>query len=604
MTLGAPVWLNLLWLLPLLAALMLWAARRRRKDLQRLISAGLLARYLPAGLEQRRAWRATLVVVGLGFVALAAAQPRWGYTWRELDVEGVEIIVALDLSRSMDAQDITPSRLDRARREVGDLLGQLRGDKVGLVIFAAGAYPRVPLTVDYNALMGILDNTDTDVLQAQGSSIASALRASLDLFGDEAGVDRAVVLISDGEAWDDDLGEAADALAEAGVSLRHWRRLGRRRADPGSGGGFKTDRGGEVVISRLDEEALKRIAARTGGAYVRSVAGGADVRELVAELRSVMERTTTESRRERVWDERFQYPLAAGLGLLVIAAALSDAGRGLVLFLVLGVGVARAADPAELLEKARAEDPAEAVEALTRAQAEDPGDPWAQWALAEALHRAGRYDDAAEAWEALAERAPDPQMREQALYNAGHSRYQAGRLDEAVQAWEQVLAQDPEHQPSQQNAEAVRKEIAQRVAEQQQQQDPSDGPQDGAQQPQEGEGQPQEGQQQPQEGQQGAQGEESEPEEGGQPEASQQPQAGDGTRDEAEERPPADDTGAAQSTVSEADDTGGPEQEGQASEPAPGVESMSPDEAQRLLDGVEEGRPRVVAGGRSQEKDW
>ncbi len=147
-------------------------------SLARLFQAGVLPAMVPAGLERIRAWRATLVLVGLALAAVAAAQPRWGYTWRELTHEGVELVVAVDLSRSMDAQDVDPSRLERARREIYDLLAVMPGQRVGLVVFAGGAYPRVPLTLDHVALRHIVEDLSSTTLQAQGSSLSSALKTA------------------------------------------------------------------------------------------------------------------------------------------------------------------------------------------------------------------------------------------------------------------------------------------------------------------------------------------------------------------------------------------------------------------------------------------
>lgn len=153
MTFGAPALLHLLWAIPALVLLLVWAARRRRQDAERLIAARLLDRGLPPLLERRRAWRGTLTLVGLALACVAAAQPRWGFTTIERKLRGVEIIVALDVSNSMRAEDVKPSRMERARREVIDLLDSLQSDRVGVVIFAAGAYPRVPLTTDRKSVV-------------------------------------------------------------------------------------------------------------------------------------------------------------------------------------------------------------------------------------------------------------------------------------------------------------------------------------------------------------------------------------------------------------------------------------------------------------------
>lgn len=598
MTLGAPQWLHLLWLLPPVVGLLVWAARARQRGVQALIGAGLLARELPPDLERRRAWAATLALLGLAAVALAAAQPRWGFTWVERPLRGVEVVLLLDVSRSMDARDVEPSRLERARREASDLLDRLSGDRVGLVVFAAGAYPRVPLTLDHRALRGILAQTDTTLLQAQGSNLGGAVREALALFGPAGDADRAIIVLSDGEAWDSATAEAAQEAAAQGVRLYTIAIGGEDGAPiPEPGGGFKLDRTGRVVLSRVNEEALRGLAQATGGAAVRSVAGAADANALVAELRAALTRTTEERRAERVWDERFQWPLAAGLGLLLLSRGLGDRRAALSLALLLLALPARANPAAEartLLAQGRHQ---EAVALLAQAQVDQPGDVGLAFALAEALYRAGRYEEAARAYEQLAARAPEPGQRRDAGYNAGLAAYQAGRLDDAVAAWQQVLEQDPEHAAARHNAEQVQQEIAARL------QPPP--PQQGEEQPQDGEaGDP------PQEGEDGA----AQPQPGqpaGQPPSAapdprqQAPQArpedaappSDGTRPEAPEGGTRAGEGAPQGEAS-------PEGQADPLEGGGGVGEMSPQEALRVLEGVEEGQPRVVIRGQAQEKDW
>lgn len=578
MTLGAASWLHLLWLVPLLLLLLRAAGARRTRDLERLFAAGVLARHVPEGMERRRAFRMALWLCGFGLAALSAAQPRWGFTWEEIEVRGLEVVIALDLSRSMDAEDLSPSRLERARREVRDLLAEMPNDRVGLVIFAAGAYPRVPLTLDHEVLYEILEDTHTGVLQAQGSSVANALRESQRLFGDELSSDRAIILLSDGETWDEDLAAAAGELAEAKIEV-YAIGVGTPEGAPipESGGGFKQS-GGEVVLSRLDERALSEIAAATGGAYVRSSASDDDTAGILRQLRASLTRTQSAVTREKRWDERFQWPLAAGLGLILLAAAMGD-GRKLATAILLFA----------LVMPARAAE--EEVQALSQQALDHPDDPRVQWALAEALYKAGRYDDAARAFNELGARAPDSHTRTQALYNAGVARYRAGRLDEAITSWDEALKLDPEHAAAQKNREAVAQEIAART------QPPQ--PQQGEPQP----GEPQPGEPQPGEPQPGQPTDQQETPQSGESQAD--PQATPRTDGQRAEQPPGEpgppepspgEQGADPTSEGTSEDTGG------AGAPAPG--SMSADEARRLLDGVEEGHPRVVIRGKPEARDW
>ena len=548
MSFAVPVWLNLLWGLPFLAWLLWRDARKRRGQIAQVFGETLGERVAPPSLWRKRSWKWTLWVLGVAALLLAAAQPRWGFQWKETKSQGVELVVALDVSRSMDAEDVDPSRLERARREIQDLLQLAQGDRVGLVIFAGGAYPRVPLTRDRNALLQILRTTDSQVLQAQGSSVASALAVARDLFGDEAASHRGIVLISDGEAWDSnldrsDLNSEVALLAEQGIRV-YAVGVGTEQGAPipEAGGGFKKDRTGEVVLTRLEASALKGIAAATGGAYVQSVAGASDMRALADTLHGALDSVEGEAHRERVWDERFQWPLALGVVLLLGAALLGD-GRSLVAACLL-------------------------FSVAAPARAESSVDAATLWTEGQSLHQAGQFEDAHRVFTDLADRALDPATALSARYNAGNASYRGGRLEDALSEWSRVLEQVPEHPQASANVEQVQQELQAR------RQPPEEQPQDG------------------EEGEEGDPGEDAESQEGQQEE--------NGAEGEQEEPSELED-------LSHLDDTEESPPEGedaQASPVAPVEGELTEQEAMRMLELIEEGRPRVVVGGRSKEKDW
>ena len=313
MTFAKGVYLHLLWLLPLLLLLTLWSRRRSRRDHRALFGSSIGQDVAPEDLWRRRAWRSFLVFLGLSLAVVAMAQPRWGHSWKEQEVTGLEIIVALDVSRSMDAQDVDPSRIERARRETLDLIEAMPSSRIGLVLFAGGAYPRMPQTLDHQALRGILSRTDTQTIRAQGSSIGAALKEARGLMDLDRKADRAVLLLSDGENWDRGLQEETAALAQAGIRV-YSVGIGTLAGAPipKPGGGFKTNMSGEVVLSQLNESALKEVASATEGAYVQSVGGAGDTREVVSALNLQLARSAQGQQREKVWQERYQWPLGLG----------------------------------------------------------------------------------------------------------------------------------------------------------------------------------------------------------------------------------------------------------------------------------------------------
>jgi len=612
LTLGASEYLHLLWLVPLVAVGLLLASRARTKALERLFSPGVRARMVPPGLERRRAWQATLTCLGLALVLLATAQPRWGFTWRDSQSEGVEIVIALDVSRSMDANDVDPSRLERAKREVLDLLEIAGGDRVGLVIFAGGAYPRIPLTLDHDLIRQVVRDMDSMVLKAQGSSLMGALVESVKLFDPEHEADRAVILISDGESWDDSLDSALTRIEGADVRVYA---LGVGTTDgspiPDSGGGFKTDQSGQVVLTRLEEGALQAIASKTGGAYVRSAAGAADVEGLLGDLRGTLDRKATRTQREKIWDERFQWPLAGGIGLLVIAALIGD-GRGVAVAVLLLSLTAGAPARAGELEDARAQlesgDADAAVQTLTAMREGNPDDVRVLWTLAEALSRSGRYEESREAFEDIADRAVDTDQRLDARYNAGNAAYGEGKLEDALESWQRVLEQSPEHEAARANTEAVQQELAQRMQDQPPQQDPQN--QDEQEQDEQ---EQQDGEQEQQQGEESDTGQSEEQQDTGESEEEQDPSQADqdGEQQDEQEQSGERDEQEEQEELS-ADDLAEAGEESDTDESQPserpdleqGVGDMSPEEAEKLLEGAEEGRPRVIIRGNPDGKDW
>jgi len=559
MSFGAKSFLLGLMVVPLLGVLLLWTRARARRDLRQLFGQGLSELQLPESFWRRRAWRSTLVLLGLSSALLALSQPRWGHTWKEREVTGLEVVVALDVSRSMDAQDADPSRIERARREILDLLDALPQARVGLVVFAGGAYPRMPQTLDHKALRSILKRTDTQTIRAQGSSIASALRESLGLMDLERNADRALVLLSDGEGWDPALDKQMAAITEAGVRI-YSVGIGSETGAPipNANGGFKKDRQGEVIITKLQESALKQLAADSGGAYLQSVGGASDTRELVGALNAQLQASAQGQTREKVWNERFQWPLGMALLLLFLAAFSRDSRWATALLLVWVMS-----SPA----------PAHAEETV------DVRDPRTLWSLALNQTQEGDHEGAYRTFSEIAERAVEPKLRLGARYNAGNAAYGAGRLEQAVQAWDQALEMDPSLEAAQKNAEAVRQEIAQRLQE----------PPPEEQEPEDSE-----------EGEEGEEGEEQD--ENSESDGDEEQESSDGEREPSEPKEPEgeEQEDAAMPEPSE-EPPGGEEGEQPL---AQGVQEMSPEEALRLLEAVEEGRPFVVVPGNSSEKDW
>jgi Ca-activated chloride channel family protein len=610
---GAEAWLQLLWVLPLLAVVLVVAQRRRRRDLERIASASLLGSLVPGDLGERRVWHGILLLAGLALLVLALAQPQVGFQWQDVERRGIDIALVVDVSRSMDAQDVSPSRMERARREVLDLCSQASGDRMGLVVFAAGAYPRVPLTLDHEALLSILREVDTGTLRAQGSSLPAAMREALRLLQGEESSEKAIVLISDGEIPDTERALAAARVAgEAGVSV-YVLGVGTPEGAPipMEGGGFKKDSAGDVVVSKLDETTLRRIAAQAGGAYVRSVASEDDVAALVDEIHGGRAGALLGVHREQVPNEYFQWPLGAGIVLVVLALviALPRGARAVaaaLLILSLGLpGAARAGALQDGLEAAEEGAWEEASRLLMDHHLAHPDDMDSAMVLGQALLMSGRPNEAERVWEQVAERSTDAQQRAMARYDMGHAAYRGGRLTQAHEHFRRAAEIDPALEAATKNAEAVAQEIAARTRDPEQQPNKQcDNPQQGdqGQQQEQQEQQEQQDQQDQQDQQEQDQQDQQDQQEQDQQEQDQQDQQDQQEQDGTREEPP-EPQDPMEGEIEPVDGQQGAPQQGEELQFAPG--ELTPAQARERLDEVEEGSPRVVIpGDGNEDQDW
>jgi Ca-activated chloride channel family protein len=322
---------NLLWTLalaPVVLALVAWAAFRRGQAARRVGDADLLARLTRSVSLRRRRYKGALVVAAALLLSVALVGPRYGTAVREVEREGLDLMVALDVSRSMLAEDVAPSRLDRAKREIEKLLPHLRGDRIGLVLFAGDAFVQCPLTTDQSAFRLFLDIAGPDQIPTPGTDFDVAIDRALaalqsgatdEVLADEARA-RALLIVSDGENHIPDLEatlerarEAGLALFAAGVGETEGAEIplyrGQRRV------GVQRDRQGAVVQTRLEEDVLRRIAG--DGHYFRISRGGSDLSNLPAQL-DRLDRSAFASEQFSTYAEQFQLPLALAVALLLI----------------------------------------------------------------------------------------------------------------------------------------------------------------------------------------------------------------------------------------------------------------------------------------------
>ncbi len=330
------MWSNprMLWILVavvLAAVFLMRAAARRRHVASRFAQKHLLARLYRDHEPGRRVLLATVRVAAMSLVVIAVAGPRWGFRWEEVHRQGIDLLIAIDTSRSMLASDVKPNRLARAKLAILDLVKRLDGDRVGLVPFAGAAFLECPLTLDYAAFERALHSLDVGIIPRGGTSLARAIDVSLEAFDARQSKHQALLIITDGESHEGDVEEAAARANERGIKI-YTVGIGTAEGEliPVQTNGtpsFMKDRSGNVVKTRLDEDTLKTIALATGGAYVRGLGPDLGLDQVFDEHIAQMEERQLSSSLEKRYEERFQIPLAAAAALLILELLIGEGRR-------------------------------------------------------------------------------------------------------------------------------------------------------------------------------------------------------------------------------------------------------------------------------------
>jgi Ca-activated chloride channel family protein len=261
--------------------------KRKRRQLVEFGDPELLAHLMPDASKSRPVWKFCLLMVALLLLIVAAARPQFGQKEKTIKRQGIEVMVALDISNSMLAEDVAPNRLDRAKQMLSKMMDNMVDDKVGLVVFAGEAFTQLPITCDYVSAKMFLNTTSPALIQSQGTAIGAALRTAIASFGTaESEAGRAIVLITDGENHEDDAVAMAKQAYERGIQV-FVIGIGKPEGSPipmvGSNDYMK-DRNGQVVVSRLNEEMCQQIAAAGHGVYVRCDNTNTAMRALQNEL--------------------------------------------------------------------------------------------------------------------------------------------------------------------------------------------------------------------------------------------------------------------------------------------------------------------------------
>ncbi len=314
---------------PLLILFLIWASRRKRTLLEQFVGPVMLPRLARNVSYRKRRIKALLLVLTVALTAVTLARPQWGMREDWVRTRGLDVAIAIDTSKSMDAEDIRPSRLLRGKAAISDLLSKFVGDRIGLIAFAGSAYVQCPLTVDYGAVRMFLDVLDTSLIGDHGTDIERPIRSAMELFDETERRYKVLILMTDGESHDGDVLAAAEEAAKEGIviyTVGFGNTLGGpvpERDEAGNVTGYKKDAQGQVITSKLDEDTLRRIALATGGKYFAATTE-ADELDLIFDEISNMERRALEARFFSQREDRYQLFLLLAVLLLTLETVLTD----------------------------------------------------------------------------------------------------------------------------------------------------------------------------------------------------------------------------------------------------------------------------------------
>jgi len=461
--------LHFLWAIPLFAFVLMVRHRRRKRSLGLFAEQSLLKKLTLEDHKGKRFLKALLLLFALGVLVFALAGPRWGSHYQEVSRKGVDIMMLVDVSRSMMVEDVEPNRLERATREIIDFLKVVEGDRVGLTAFAGAAFVQCPLTLDYAALEMFLKVLQPGIIPVPGTDLGKAIETGLSGFDVKTETDKVMLLITDGEDNENRALEAARKAADQGVKIFVF-----GMGDPSGGpipagkdqGGFKKDQDGNLVLSKLDEKTLQEIAMTTGGGYVRSMAGDLDLDILYFDgIKDKTVAQTLKSGKIKVYEEHFNLFILAALLLLLFEEMLDnkrrpDAKKNFTFLMLLfffgltpwfGLTAASASEtPDELYRQGHFE---EAEQAYAQHDMDHPKDIRFRYNRGCAAFQNGQYEEATAAFSSVLRRTEIEDIRFKAAFNLGNTAFKQGDYGSAAGFFKQALVDQPVNENARYNLE-------------------------------------------------------------------------------------------------------------------------------------------------------
>jgi Ca-activated chloride channel family protein len=502
MNFGAPNWLWAFAILPLLVFLYVRAERRSAIKLREFVSPRLLPQLAGNVDRVRRAIRFAFVLLALALAITALAKPRWGYTYEDVKRRGLDLLFAVDTSRSMLSNDVAPNRLERVKLAAQDLITELQGDRAGLIAFAGRAFLQAPLTIDYGAAVESINDLDTKTIPEGGTNISEAIALATQTFGKSAMGNRALIIFTDGEELSGDAVNEARKAADAGVKI-FTVGVGTAQGSlipvEGKGeGGFVKDAKGQVVKSKLDENRLREIAQTTGGIYLHLESGPQTMRQLYADGLSKLKAAEIDARLSRRPIERYEWPLGGAIVALIASLFINDRKRrrrsvlvrpleAVAALLLIAPGVFGASPGLDAYQQQKYEEALRQFQGVLTEHPQNRAVDKLQFDSGAAAYKLRDFEKALQAF-SQALLSPDKQLQGKGHYNLGNTLYERGEAEKAdekklsdwtnaLKHYEESLKIDPQNKEAKDNYEFVKKKIEELKNKPQQQPSPTPPPQ-------------------------------------------------------------------------------------------------------------------------------
>jgi len=507
--------MHFIWLMAAIVIFFIWSYKKRKRDMELFAHKELLGELTGSLDRKRQKLKSYFILASLILIIFSLMRPQWGFEWKEVTRSGLDILIALDTSNSMLAEDVKPNRLERSKLAIKDLMKKLQGDRIGLIAFAGNAFLQCPLTVDYSGFALSLDDLDVNTIPKGGTSLSDAVRVAIDSYEGGKKKYKVLVIITDGEDHEGSSMEWAEKAKEKGIKIFAIG-IGTKEGelipirDESGGVSFLKDRKGNVVKTRLDEASLQNLSLTTGGSYVKATNKEFGLDLIYQEKLSQMEKREIKNKMVKRYEERFQMPLVLALILLCIEPFITERKRMvrgqvsgvrgektknlLILLCCLSVILLNTsafaqteATDKKLDEALSAEQSVDKdLQKYEKAVEDDPDSDVANYNLGTAYYRKGQYEKSMESF-MKSLNTEDREIEARAIYNMANSKYKMGSLQadkdlngaiehykESLDYYKRAMDLDEADRDAKYNHELVEKKIKilmDKMKNQQQQQD-------------------------------------------------------------------------------------------------------------------------------------